>query len=52
MNSKVLIPLIVFLALFVAMIIVLIIINSKRKGKLKKTIEELDYEKNKFILSK
>ncbi len=49
MNSKLLIPLIVFLALFIAMIIVLIVINSKRKGKLKKTIEELDYEKNKLI---
>lgn len=49
MNSKFLIPLIVFLALFIAMIIVLIVINTKRKGKLKKTIEELDYEKNKLI---
>ena len=49
MSSKVLIPLIIFLALFIAMIIILIIINSKRKGKLKKTIEELDYEKNKLI---
>ena len=49
MNSKVLVPLIIFLALFIAMIIVLIVINSKRKGKLKKTIEELDYEKNKLI---
>ena len=49
MSSKVLIPLIVFLALFIAMIIVLIVLNSKRKGKLKKTIEELDYEKNKLI---
>ena len=49
MNSKLLIPLIVFLALFIAMIIILIVINSKRKGKLKKTIEELDYEKNKLI---
>ena len=49
MSSKVLIPLIVFLALFIAMIIVLIVLNSKRKRKLKKTIEELDYEKNKLI---
>ena len=49
MSSKVLIPLIVFLALFIAMIVILIIVNSKRKRKLKKTVEELDYEKNKLI---
>ena len=48
MNSKLLVPLIVFLALFVAMIIVLIVINTRRKGKLKKTIEDLDYEKKKI----
>ena len=49
MSGKLLVPLFVFLALFVAMIIILIVINVKRKGKLKKTIEELDYEKNKII---
>ena len=49
MNSKLLIPLFVFLALFVAMIITLIILNSKKRNKFKKTIEELDYEKNKII---
>ena len=49
MNSKLLLPLIIFLALFIAMIIVLVVINSKRKRKLKKTIEDLDYEKNKLI---
>lgn len=49
MHSKFIIPLFVFIALFIAMIITLIIINSKRKNKLKKTIEELDYEKNKLI---
>ena len=49
MNSKVLLPLIIFLALFIAMIIILIIINTKKRNKLKKTIEELDYEKNKII---
>lgn len=49
MNSKLLVPLFVFLALFVAMIITLIILNSKKKSKFKKTIEELDYEKNKII---
>lgn len=49
MNSKVLVPLFIFIALFIAMIITLIILNSKRKRKLKKTIEELDYEKNQII---
>ena len=49
MSSKVLIPLVAFITLFIAMIIILIIINSRRKNKFKKTIEELDYEKNKII---
>ena len=34
---------------FCLIIIILIIIQSKRKKKLKQTIEELDYEKNKLI---
>ena len=49
MDSKLLLPIIIFLALFIAMIITLIIINTKKRTKLKKTIEELDYEKNKII---
>ena len=49
MNSKYLLPVIVFIALFIAMIITLIIISIKRKNSLKKKVEELDYEKNKII---
>ena len=49
MNSKVLLPIFIFLALFIAMIVTLIVINVKKRNKLKKTIEELDYEKNKII---
>ena len=49
MNSKNLLPVIVFVILFVAMIIILIILTIKRRNKLKKSIEELDYEKNKII---
>lgn len=49
MSSRVLIPLFVFFSLFIAMIITLIILSSRKKHKLKKTIEELDYEKNKII---
>lgn len=49
MNGKLSLPVFMFLFLFVAVIIVLIIINIKRKNRFKKTIEELDYEKNKII---
>lgn len=49
MNSKNLLPVIVFVILFVAMIIILIVLTIKRRNKLKKSIEELDYEKNKII---
>ena len=49
MNSKYLLPVIVFIVLFIAMIITLIIISIKRKNSLKKKVEELDYEKNKII---
>ena len=49
MNSKFLVPVIIFVVLFVAMIIILIVLNVKRKSKLKKTVEDLDYEKNKII---
>ena len=49
MNSKILLPVIIFVVLFIAMIVILVIINSKRKNNLKKKIEELDDEKNKII---
>lgn len=49
MNNKLLVPMIVFLIAFCLIIIILIIIQSKRKKKLKQTIEDLDYEKNKLI---
>ena len=49
MNSKYLLPVIIFIVLFVAMIITLIIISVKRKKNLKKKVEELDHEKNEII---
>ena len=49
MNSKVVLPIIIFFSLFILVIISLIVIKSQRTKKIKKTIEELDYEKNKII---
>jgi len=49
MNEKITIPMIIFLVAFITIIIVLIILQKQRKDKFKKTIEELDYEKNKLI---
>ena len=49
MNTKIMLPVIVFLFLFILVIISLIIIKVRRKKKIKKTIEQLDYEKNKVI---
>ena len=49
MNSKNLLPIIVFLVLFITMIVTLIIMNIKRKRNLKKRVEDLDYEKNQII---
>ena len=49
MNSKFLLPVIIFVTLFIATIITLIILNVKRKNKFKKTIEELELEKNGII---
>ena len=49
MNSKVLLPIITFISLFILAIISYIIIKLRRTKKIKKTIEELDYEKNKLI---
>jgi len=49
MKSNVILPVIIFLSLFILVIISLIIIKSKRTKNIKKTIEELDYEKNKII---
>ena len=49
MNNKLIVPMIVFLIAFISIIIILIIVQNNRKKKLKHTIEELDYEKNKLI---
>jgi len=49
MNDKIILPIIVFLTMFILTIIVLIVLQNKRKNKYKKSIEELDYEKNKLI---
>ena len=49
MNNKLILPVIIFLTMFIIIIIVLLVIQNKRKNKFKKTIEELDYEKNRLI---
>lgn len=49
MKNNFLLPTIIFLTMFIIVIIVLIILANKRKKKLKQTIEQLDYEKNKLI---
>lgn len=49
MNDKFLTPSIVFLVSFIVIIIILIILRNKKQSKYKRTIEDLDYEKNKLI---
>ena len=49
MNGKFILPVIIFIALFIVVIVTLIILNVKNKNKFKKTIEELDLEKNSVI---
>lgn len=49
MNNKIILPIIIFLIMLIFFIVLVIVLNSKRKNKYKKTIEDLDYEKNKLI---
>ena len=49
MNSKLVLPMIIFLTMFIIIIVILIFLQNKRKSKFKRTIEELDYEKNRLI---
>jgi len=49
MDNKLILPIIIFLTMFIFIIIILLTLQSKRKNKFKKTIEELDYEKNRLI---
>lgn len=49
MGSRFLTPAIIFVTTFIIIIIVLIILRNKKKNNFKKTIEELDLEKNKLI---
>ena len=49
MDNLLILPIIIFLAMFIFTIVILIVLQNKRKNKYKKTIEELDYEKNKLI---
>jgi len=49
MKINVIMPVIIFLTLFILVIISLIIIKTNRTKKIKREIEELDYEKNKII---
>ena len=48
MDNK-LLPVILFLALFIFVIVLLIVLRWRKQNKYKKTIEELDYDKNKII---
>ena len=49
MDNLLILPIIIFLTMFIFIIILLVSLQNKRKNKYKKTIEELDYEKNKLI---
>ncbi len=49
MPAKFLSPVIIFLSTFIAVIIILIILRARKKIHFKKTIEELDLEKNKIV---
>ena len=49
MNNNLILPIIIFLTMTIFLIISLIVINIKKKNNYKKTIEDLDYEKNKLI---
>ena len=49
MENKIILPVIIFLTMFISTIVVLLIMQNKKQKKYKKTIEELDYEKNKLI---
>jgi len=49
MNSKLLLPMILFLFAFVLIIVVLVVYQGNKKKKYKKQIEDLDIEKNKLI---
>lgn len=49
MDNKTILPVIIFLIMLITVIVTFIVLKSKRKTKYKKTIEELDYEKNRLI---
>ena len=49
MHGKILTPAIVFFISFVIIIIILIVLRNRKQNKYKRTIEDLDYEKNKLI---
>ena len=49
MNNNIILPIIIFLTMLIILIVILVILSNKRKNNLKKTIEELDYEKNRLI---
>ena len=49
MDNKLILPMIIFLTMFIFIIVILLVLQNKRRNKYKKTIEELDYEKNRLI---
>ena len=49
MNNNIVLPIIIFLTMLIIFIVILVILSNNKKNKYKKTIEELDYEKNKLI---
>lgn len=49
MENNFILPIIIFLTMFIILIVVLILLANKKRNNFKKTIEELDYEKNRLI---
>ena len=49
MNSKFLIPVIVFFVSLVLVVVLLIFMRIKKSSRMRRTVEELDYEKNNIL---
>lgn len=49
MDNNFILPIIIFLTMFIILIVVLVVLTNKKKNYYKKTIEQLDYEKNLLI---
>ena len=49
MENNLILPIVIFVTLLILTIILLVVLQTKKQKQYKKTIEELDYEKNKLI---